>query len=214
MTRVLVTAFEPFGGQHVNPSQQAVRRLALAPALQGVEVVTAELPVVFGASVDALRAAIVEHDPDVVVCAGEAGGRYRVTPERFAVNLDDAEIPDNAGRSPSGSPVVDGGPLAYASGLPVGEIVEALRAAGVPAAASSTAGHYVCNHTFYGLMHLVATERPGLVAGFVHVPYVHDQVLERADDVPSLSIESITRALEVVVATTVAALVREPQPTR
>lgn len=205
MTRVLLTAFDPFGGETVNPSQQAVARLADAEAPSGVEIRTAVLPVVFGDAIDALREAVAEHDPDLVICAGEAGGRFAVTPERVAVNVNDAPMPDNAGRTPVDEPVVAGGPVAYFSGLPVAAIVDALRAAGIPAAKSSTAGNYVCNNVFYGLMHLIATERPGLVGGFVHVPYVHEQVLNRTDQ-PSLSLEMITEALRITVQTSVGAL--------
>lgn len=205
MTRVLLTAFDPFGGESVNPSQQAVARLADGPAPDGVQIRTAVLPVEFGAAIDALRTAVATHEPDLVICAGEAGGRFGVTPERVAVNVSDAHIPDNAGRTPVDEPVVAGGPVAYFSGLPLAAIVDALRAAGIPADKSSTAGTYVCNSVFYGLMHLIATERPGLVGGFVHVPYVHEQVLNRTDQ-PSLSLEMITEALRITVQTCVSAL--------
>ena len=199
MTRILVTAFEPFGGESVNPSQQAVHRLAAGPTPVGVELSTACLPVVFGQAVEALRAAVASHDPEVVLCLGEAGGRVAVTPERFAVNLNDAAFPDNAGRRPVEEPVVADGPVAYASTLPVTAMVQAIRAAGIPANASSTAGNYVCNNVFYGLMHLIATERPELIGGFVHVPYMHEQVLHRLDGPPSLSIEQITEAVRIAV---------------
>ncbi len=199
MTRVLLTAFEPFGGEPVNPSQEAARRLAAGPPLPGVELATALLPVVYGGAVQALRAAIAEHDPEVVVCTGLAGGRYGVTPERVAINLDDAPMADNSGQAPVDTPIVPGGPVAYLSTLPVAAIVHALRAAGIPAAKSSTAGHYVCNHVFYGLMHLLATERPGTLGGFVHLPFAHEQVLDRLDEVPSLALETITEAVRTAV---------------
>jgi len=206
MTRVLVTAFEPFGGETVNPSQQAVQALSAGPAPAGVELVAAFLPVVFGAAIDALKAAVTAHDPDLVICTGEAGGRLAVTPERVAVNIDDAPLPDNAGRAPVDEPIIAGAPAAYLSTLPVAAIVTALHEAGIPAAKSSTAGTYVCNNVSYGLMHLIATERPHLRGGFVHVPYVHEQVLGRRDAQPSLSLETITRAVFVTVETSVAAL--------
>lgn len=202
MTTVLLTGFEPFGGETVNPSWQAVSALAARPPVAGVTLRTALLPCVYGVAADVLRDAVTRWDPDVVVGVGQAGGRHQVTPERIAVNLDDAPAPDNAGGSPVDRPVVDGGPLAHRSGLPVKAIVAALRAAGIPAAVSDTAGTYICNHVFYAVMHLVATERPGMRAGFVHVPYSHDQVVDRAGAVPSLALDSITDALGVVVATT------------
>jgi pyroglutamyl-peptidase len=206
MTRVLVTAFEPFGGETINPSQQAAQRLAQGPPIDGVELTTAFLPVVFGDAIDALKAAIARHDPELVVCVGEAGGRFAVTPERVAVNVNDAPFPDNAGRAPVDEPIVAGGPVAYLSTLPVAEIVDALRRAGIPAAKSSTAENYVCNNVFYGLMHHIATERPDLVGGFLHVPYCHEQVLNRLDPQPSMPLDMITQALRVAVETSVAAL--------
>lgn len=206
MTRVLLTAFEPFGGEAVNPSQEAARRLAAGPALPGVELSTVFLPVVYGEAVGALRAAVQEHDPEVVVCTGLAGGRYAVTPERVAINLDDAPMADNSGQSPVDTPIVPGGPVGYLSTLPLAEIVQALQAAGIPAAKSSTAGHYVCNHVFYGLMHLIATERPGTVGGFLHIPFAHEQVLDRLDDVPSLAQDTLTEAVRITVLITVRAL--------
>jgi len=206
MTRVLVTAFEPFGGETINPSQQAAQRVAQGPPIDGVELATAFLPVVFGDAIDALKAAIARHDPELVVCVGEAGGRYAVTPERVAVNVNDAPFPDNAGRAPVDEPIVAGGPVAYLSTLPVAEIVDALRRAGIPAAKSSTAENYVCNNVFYGLMHHIATDRPDLVGGFLHVPYCHEQVLNRLDPQPSMSLDMITQALRIAVETSVAAL--------
>jgi pyroglutamyl-peptidase len=210
VTRVLLSAFEPFGGERVNPSQLAVRRLAEGPPIEGVELSTTDLPVVFGQAIDALLTAIRRHDPEVVICVGEAGGRFAVTPERVAVNVNDAPFPDNAGQLPVDEPIVPGGPVAYLSGLPVAELVEALREAGIPAAKSSTAENYVCNNVFYGLMHHIATERPDLVGGFVHVPYIHEQVLGRLDPQPSLSLDMVTEALRVVVRTAVASAARNP----
>ena len=199
MTRILVTAFEPFGGQSVNASQQAVRLLLTLPSSPGVELTAAVLPVEFGRAVEVFHAAIASSAPDVVICVGEAGGRAGVTVEQFAVNLNDATIPDNAGRQPIEEPVVVGGPVAYAASLPVARLVDALRDAGLPAAKSSTAGTYVCNHVFYALMHLIATREPHLRGGFVHVPYVHEQVLGRFDAPPSLSLASVAEALRLVV---------------
>jgi pyroglutamyl-peptidase len=211
MTRVLVTAFEPFGGETINPSQQAAQRLAEGPPVDGVELSTAFLPVVFGDAIEALKAAIAQHDPELVVCVGEAGGRFAVTPERVAVNVNDAPFPDNAGQAPVDEPIVEGGPVAYLSRLPIADIVTALRRAGIPAAKSSTAENYVCNNVFYGLMHHIETERPDLQGGFVHVPYCHEQVVDRLDPKPSLSLDQITEALRITVETSVAAL-RAKQP--
>ena len=214
MTRVLLTGFEPFGGESTNPSQLAVQRVAAGASSPDVHITAVSLPVVFGAAIQAVTAAVHEHEPDVVICVGEAGGRVAVTPERFAHNLDDAPVPDNAGGRPSEATIVQDGPVAYRSTLPVSEMVEAMRAAGIPAAPSSSAGSYVCNNVFYGLMHLIATTRPQLVGGFVHVPYVHEQVVQRLDARPSLSIATISEAVAIAVTTTVEHLPHRsgPQP--
>ncbi|MFI1800228.1 pyroglutamyl-peptidase I [Streptomyces sp. NPDC020379] len=198
MTRVLLTGFEPFGGEAVNPSWQAVRAAAEHPP-EGVELSVAQLPCVFGSALDALRAAVAATGPDVVLCVGQAGGRPDVTVERIAVNLDDARIPDNAGARPLDEPVVPGGPAAYFATLPVKACVAAVREAGLPASLSHTAGTFVCNHVFYGLMHLAATEHPGLRGGFVHVPYAPEQVTDRA--LPSLPVAATAAALRVIAIT-------------
>jgi pyroglutamyl-peptidase len=166
---VLLSGFEPFNGAATNSSWDAVQQLA--QDWDGTaSITTVLLPVEFAASWQVLRAAIVEHDPDVVIAVGLADGRSAITPERVAINLDDARIPDNAGHSPREFPVVDGGPAAYFSGLPVTAIAEAIRDAGIPSEVSLSAGAYVCNDLMYRLMHEVAERSEPLVAGFIHVP--------------------------------------------
>ncbi|MFE6689334.1 pyroglutamyl-peptidase I [Streptomyces sp. NPDC057743] len=197
-TRVLLTGFQPFGGESTNPSWDAVRAAAAAP-LDGVELHIAELPCVYGGSITALRATIAEIHPDVVVCVGQAGGRPDITVERVALNVDDARIPDNAGAEPIDEPIVPGGPAAYFATLPIKACVAAVRAAGLPASVSNTAGTFVCNHVFYGLAHLIATELPQLRGGFVHVPYAPEQVIDRAQ--PSLPVAAVAAALREIVAT-------------
>ncbi|MBE1500336.1 pyroglutamyl-peptidase [Amycolatopsis lexingtonensis] len=194
MAKVLMTGFAPFGGEPVNPSWQAVSRLGA----RRDDVAAVELPCEFGASLPALRAAVEEHRPSLVVCVGQAGGRSDVTPERVAINLVDARIADNAGARPIDVPVVPDGPAAYFSTLPVKACVAAIRAAGVPASVSHTAGTYVCNQVFYGLMHLLATEFPGVRGGFVHVPFSPEQVAASGKQAPSLGVDRIADALEVL----------------
>ncbi|MFT2018464.1 pyroglutamyl-peptidase I [Streptomyces sp. 796.1] len=201
MQRVLLTGFEPFGGETVNPSWSAVRQAAAQP-LPGVEWSTVELPCVFGAAIDALRTAIAATEPDVVLCVGQAGGRPDVTVERLAVNVDDARIPDNAGGQPIDEPVVPGGPAAYFAALPIKACVAAARTAGAPASVSQTAGTFVCNHVFYGLMHLIATERPALRGGFVHVPFAPEQVPDGS--APALAVADSAVALRAIAATAAA----------
>ncbi len=156
------------------------------------------LPCAFAASLPALRQALEAHRPSLVVCAGQAGGRAEVTPERVAINLIDARIPDNAGAQPVDAPVVAEGPAAYFTTLPVKACVAAIRAAGVPASVSHTAGTYVCNQVFYGLMHLLATEFPGARGGFVHVPFSPEQVAAAGKAEASLSVHRIALALEAL----------------
>ncbi|MCE6999542.1 pyroglutamyl-peptidase I [Saccharothrix sp. S26] len=192
---VLLTGFEPFGGEVTNPSWDAVD--AVRP--DGYRLTKLRLPCVFGDSIAALRAALAARAYDLVVCAGQAGGRVGITPERVAVNLDDARIPDNAGARPIDEPVVPGGPAAYFTGLPVKACVAALRAEGIPASVSHSAGTFVCNHVFYGLMHLIATEHPDVRGGFVHVPFSPEQA--EAGGHPSLPVTTTARALELVIRT-------------
>ncbi|GCD94978.1 pyroglutamyl-peptidase I [Embleya hyalina] len=199
MTRVLLTGFDTFAGEASNPSWEAVRLVAAEPGAADLEVTAVRLSCVYGTALDELRSAVERVDPDLVVCVGQAGGRPDVTVERIAINVDDARIPDNAGRQPIDVPIVEAGPAAYFAGLPIKACVAAARAAGVPASVSSTAGTFVCNHVFYGLMHLIATERPTTRGGFVHVPFASEQVADRA--VASLPLPAIADALRAIVTT-------------
>lgn len=199
MARVLLTGFEPFGGEAVNPSQDAVR-LAAAEPLDDVELHFAVLPCRFDSVVEALWQAVERIDPHIVVCAGLAGGRTEICVERVAINVDDARIPDNAGAQPIDVPVVAGGPAAYFATLPIKACVAAVRSVGVPASVSQTAGTFVCNHVFYGLLHRAATLRPGrLRGGFVHVPYAPEQVTDGGE--PSMAIAVTATALRAIAVT-------------
>ncbi|MGK5628842.1 pyroglutamyl-peptidase I [Streptomyces sp. URMC 123] len=192
MTRVLLTGFEPFAGEVVNPSWEAVS-LAAKEAPEGLEVATARLSCLFGTSLEELREAVGRTDPEVVICVGQAGGQPDIAVERVAINVNDARIPDNAGRQPIDEPVVPGGPAAYFATLPVKACVAALQEAGLPASVSQSAGTYVCNHVFYGLMHLIATERPTVRGGFVHVPFAPEQVV--AGGRPALPVSLVAEGL-------------------
>jgi pyroglutamyl-peptidase len=169
MKSVLLTGFEPFGGDRVNASWQAVRELD-GRCIGGCRVVARRLPTEFQASLVRLRRLLTRVRPVCVICVGQAAGRAEVTPERVAINVDDARIPDNAGSKPLDVEIVPGGPVGYWTSLPVTPIVNALRRRGIPAAISSSAGTFVCNHVFYGLMHELATRGGTIRGGFVHVP--------------------------------------------
>lgn len=168
MKKLLLTAFEPFGGEKINPSAQAVERL---PRRIGeLEIATLILPVVFGKSAEKLRAAMDEIRPDAVFSIGQAGGRAELTPERLAVNLMDAPIPDNEKNQPHDVPVCADGPAAYFSTLPVSAMADAIRGEGLPARLSNTAGLYVCNAVMYAALHHAARTLPRCLCGFMHVP--------------------------------------------
>ncbi len=202
MPTVLITGIEPFDGETLNPSWEAVRRLD-GTQVAGATLVARQLPCVIGKVVGVLRQAIAETRPDVVICLGQAGGRSDISVERVAINVVDARIPDNEGRQPIDEPVVEGGPAAYFSTLPIKAIVRDLRAAGVPASVSSTAGTYNCNTIFYGLAHYIATEQPALRGGFVHVPYL-PEMAARHPGQPSLALDTLIEGVKVMVATTLA----------
>jgi pyroglutamyl-peptidase len=197
MMKALVTGFEPFGGDRVNPSFEALRRL---PKRIGVlDIATRALPVVYGAALPALRAAIAETGPDLVLSVGLAGGRSELSLERVAINVDDARIPDNDGNQPIDRPVVAGGPAAYFATLPIKAAAAALRDAGLPAAVSNSAGTFLCNHVFYGLMH--EAERGGgrFRAGFLHVPYLPGEAAG-VSGAPSMALEQIVEGIEIILA--------------
>jgi pyroglutamyl-peptidase len=190
---ILLTGFAPFGGETVNPSWQAVQQLH-GRHLRGHRVVARQLPVEFGTALQELRAAIRETRPELVLCVGQAGGRAALSLERVAINVDDARIPDNAGAQPVDAPIVAGGPDAYFTGLPIKAMLAALREAGIPAEVSQTAGTYVCNHVFYGLMHALRNRR--IRGGFMHIPYSPEQAALHPG-APGLPVETVVRALRI-----------------
>ena len=170
MTKVLLTGFEPFGKATLNPSGEIVKQIG------GGNIVTAILPVAYARSAEALLALIEQHNPDVVISLGQAEGRTQITPERIAINLDDAHLADNEGVTRVDEPILVGGPVAYQSTLPIKEFVEAIKAQGVPAAVSLSAGAFLCNHIFYVMQDkFVGTP---VRSGFVHVPLMDEQAGE------------------------------------
>lgn len=201
--RILLTGFDPFNGAQVNPSWQAVQALHNRQ-IGGRRVVAAQLPTVFGDSLRVLDTLLDQLRPELVICVGQAGGRRALSLERVAINVDDAPIPDNAGCQPVDRPVAPGAPVAYFSSLPIKAALAALQREGLPAEVSQTAGTFVCNHVFYGLMHRLATH-PGLRharGGFVHVPWLPEQ------GSPSLPLADVVSGLRTVVRAALA----EPPP--
>jgi pyroglutamyl-peptidase len=191
---VLVTGFEPFGGESVNPSWMAAQALH-GRVVADHRLVAAQLPTVFGAALDELEELLLRHRPVLVVGTGQGGGRTALSLERVAINVNDARIPDNAGERPVDTPVVAGGPAAYFSTLPIKAMLVALLEAGINAEVSQTAGTFVCNHVFYGLMHQLAT-RPELRltrGGFVHLPWLP------AQGQPSMRLDEMVNGLRVAI---------------
>ena len=198
--KVLVTGFEPFGGETVNPAQQIVERLPQQVA--GAQVVRRIVPCVFGRSIEAVRQAVEQERPDVVICIGQSGGRDAICPERVAINISDARIPDNAGNQPIDEPIFADGQNAYFSTLPIKAIAAAVRQAGIPCQVSNTAGTYVCNHLMYGLLYHIQRSFPGVRGGFIHVPFLPHQV-EQKPGTPSLPLDDMVQAILIAIETCV-----------
>lgn len=200
MKTVLMTAFEPFGGETINPSWEAVRALE-GKQIGGATIVIRQLPVVFSEVLHVLNQVLEEVKPDAVLSVGQAGGRSDITVERIGINVDDARIPDNAGHQPVDEPIVAGGPAAYFSRLPIKAIVAAVREAGIPASVSQTAGTFTCNRVMYGLLHWLEQQKSPARGGFVHIPYLPEQAALHPG-APSMAVATIIQALEIAVQVT------------
>lgn len=189
--KILVTGFTPFGGEQINPSWEAVRRLP--NRIGRAELIKHEIPAEFDASGAALHKLLTELRPDAVLCVGQYGGANGIRVERVAVNLRDARIADNAGRQPTDEPVVTGGPDAYFATIPTRRIVDALRERDIPARLSYSAGTFVCNDLLYRALHESAQGYPAMRCGFIHVPYLPEQT--RDGSAPSMSLALMVEAL-------------------
>ncbi len=182
--RLLVTAFEPFGGELVNPAQQVSE--LLPDRIGAFAVARVDLPTVFSRCVPVAADAIDRLRPDAVLCLGQAGGRRGLTIERVAINVDDAEAGDNAGDRPVDRPIEPGGPAAVFCTLPIKEMAAAMREGGYAASISNSAGTFVCNHLLYGVLRHLARRRWDVPAGFIHLPYLPEQAAARnAPDMPA-----------------------------
>ena len=189
MRKLLITGFDSFGGAGINPSWEAVK--LLPNRIGDFEIHKLEIPTVFGLAAETVLARAADVDPNVILCVGQAGGRDAVTPERIAVNIRDARIPDNAGNQPRGEFVAAHGPAAYFATVPVTDMAHAIRRCHIPATVSNSAGAYVCNDTLYSLLHhYTGTD---VKVGFIHVPYLPEP------GTPSLPLEKTAAALEAVI---------------
>ena len=191
---VLLTGFEPFGGAALNPSWLAARALQ-GRSIAGHRVIAAQLPTVFGRSLRELSVLLKQHRPALVLCLGLAGGRDALSLERVAININDARIADNAGKQPIDSAVVAGGPAAYFTSLPIKAMLQALQQAGIAAEVSQSAGTFVCNQVFYGLMHALASRRTlkQTRGGFMHLPFLPEQ------GSPSMELDEMVRGLRIAI---------------
>lgn len=197
MKTVLITAFEPFGGENINPSWLAAEALN-GSEIAGAQIVARQLPVVFREVLPVLYAAMDELQPEIILALGQAGGRSDISVERIGINIDDARIPDNAGEQPIDEAIVADGPAGYFSTLPVKAMVAAMRDAGIPASVSHSAGTFTCNRVMYGLLHRLHRDGNRARGGFVHIPWLPQQAVAHPG-APSMALEQVRQALEITV---------------
>lgn len=194
--KVLITGFDPFGGETINPAWEAVK--AIKDEIAGAQIFKMQIPTVVNKSIEKIHEKMAEIHPDIVISVGQAGGRFGVTPERVAINITDARIPDNEGNQPIDIPIFEDGDAAYFSNLPVKAMVQAIKDAGYPSVLSNTAGTYICNHVMYGILYYIKKEFPGARGGFIHVPYAASQVIDKPGT-PSMAIADIAASLEAAI---------------
>ena len=192
--KIIVTGFDPFGGETINPSIECVKAL---PEIEGVELIRLELPTVFKESAKRLNEVINDVKPDAVLSVGQAGGRAGITMERIAINVDDARIPDNISQQPIDEAIQLDGEAAYFTTLPIKRIVKAIREAGISAEVSNSAGTFVCNHIMYQSLFAATKADKPFKAGFMHIPFIPEQTTDK----PSLPLEESTKALQIAIET-------------
>ena len=192
--KIIVTGFDPFGGEMINPSIECVKAL---PEIEGVELIRLELPTVFKESAKRLNEVINDVKPDAVLSVGQAGGRAGITMERIAINVDDARIPDNISQQPIDEAIQLDGEAAYFTTLPIKRIVKAIREAGISAEVSNSAGTFVCNHIMYQSLFAATKADKPFKAGFMHIPFIPEQTTDK----PSLPLEESTKALQIAIET-------------
>lgn len=192
--KVLITGFDPFGGESVNPAFEAVK--LLPEQIAGADIMKLEIPTVFSKSAVAVEEGIQKYQPDIVINVGQAGGRSCVTIEKVAINLAEARIPDNDGEQPMDVPLQEDGETAYFATVPVKAMVQNVRNHQLPCHISYTAGTYVCNAVMYNVLYMTKKKYPNIRAGFIHVPYATEQVVDKPNGTVSMSLETIAKSLE------------------
>ncbi len=201
MKRVLITGFMPFGGETINPSYTAIQKINIDS--KNIELMKLEVPTVYGTSISTVWQSVEQFHPDIILMVGQAGGRKEISIERIAINIDDSIAPDNLGEVRRDQPIVKQGDPAYFSTLPIKKMVERLNAAGIPSAISNSAGTYVCNHLMYGILQKIQSNNlKNIQAGFIHVPYIQEQILDKKD-VFAMKLDDIVKALTILIHTSV-----------
>lgn len=194
--KILVTGFDPFGGEPINPAIESVK--LLPKEIEGAEIIALEIPTVVHKSLQVIQDAVKKYEPDMVLSIGQAGGRSDITVERIGINIDDCRIKDNEGNQPIDEPIFKDGPAAYFVNLPIKAMVEEIRKIGIPASVSNTAGTFVCNHVTYGVSHMLELEGKGRKSGFIHIPYLPQQVVEKVGQ-PSMALDDIVKGLTAAI---------------
>ena len=194
--KILVTGFDPFGGEPINPAIESVKRLP--DNIAGAEIIKLEIPTVRKKSLEKIEKAINEHNPDVILSIGQAGGRFDISIERIGINLDDFRIPDNEGNQIIDEPVFPAGENSYFVKLPVKSMVQNVQKNNIPASVSYTAGTFVCNHVLYGVLYLIEKKYKGKKSGFIHIPFLPQQVVDKRN-MPSMELNTIVKGLTAAI---------------
>lgn len=190
--KILVTGFDPFGGEKINPAIESVKKLP--DEIAGAKIIKLEIPTICHRSLEVIDDAIKEYDPDVILSIGQAGGRSDITVERIGINIDDCRICDNAGQQIIDEPVFKDGPAAYFVNIPIKAMVAKIQEHLIPASVSNSAGTFVCNHVTYGVRHIIETKYPGKRSGFIHIPFLPQQVIDKKN-MPSMTLDTIVEGL-------------------
>ena len=194
--KILVTGFDPFGGEKVNPAFEVIKRLR--GNIEGAEVIKLEIPTAFYSSTNKIIEKLNEINPDVVLMIGQAGGRFDVTVERVGVNVDDARIPDNQNQQPIDKAIDENGLPAYFATIPIKVIVQEIKAKNIPASVSNSAGTYVCNHVMYGVLNYIYKNKLNIKGGFIHIPFLLEQVITKPNT-PAMPLEVMVEAIETAI---------------
>lgn len=194
--KVLVTGFEPFGGENINPAYEVVRRLK--ETIAGAEIIKLQVPTAFNESITHTTNKIKEENPDFVLSIGQAGGRFGISVERVAININDARIPDNLNQQPIDTKIDENGENAYFASIPIKTIVQAIKAKYIPASVSDSAGTYVCNHLMYGVLNYIRKNSLNIKAGFIHIPFLFQQVVTKPN-IPAMDINTMVAAVETAI---------------